>query len=153
MRRDRGTGRLAGDDRAVSVTLDYALTLVIATLVVTALFVTAGEFVADQREQVIRTELQVVGQHVASDVERADRLSVAGSGAETVVVNASLPDRVSGDGYAIDVSSSGWINLSSDPSGVAVSVRVDTKTPLRDGAVSGGDLAVVYDGGELEVVS
>ena len=55
-------------DRGQSVPLGYALSIGITTLLVIALVFTAGGYVEDQRERVVRTELGVVGQQLASDV-------------------------------------------------------------------------------------
>jgi hypothetical protein len=149
----RGGASLTDTSRGVSITVDYTLTLAIATLVVTSLFITGGNFVADQREEVVRTELQVIGQHVAADVARADRLGQAGASGTRVALNTTLPGRVSGVGYTVDVDSSGTIRLTAPDQSVSVAVEVDTAADLQDTRVSGGNLLVVYESGELEVTA
>jgi hypothetical protein len=148
------------DDRGQSTTLDYTLSLAVATLVLTALFTTAGDFVTDQRQDVIRTELSVIGQHVASEVTAADRLVQSGD-ADRLVANRSLPDRATGSSYSIDIADAPGgpqlrqVTLSTENPEVSVTVRFRTATDLVETAVQGGDVTVVYDPGsdELEVQS
>jgi len=89
------------DSRAVSTTLGYVLSLAIATLLITGLIIAGGGYVDAQREQVIRDELTVVGQQLAADVERADRLVRAGEAPLTVRVNKTFSDRVTGSNYRV----------------------------------------------------
>lgn len=64
-------------DRGTSTTLSYVLTLSIATVLVGGLIVAGSTFVKDNREEVIRQELQVIGEHIASNIEQVDRYAVA----------------------------------------------------------------------------
>jgi len=155
-------GRLAeprARRRAVSRTLDYTLTLAIATIVITGLFIAASDFVSDQRERVVRTELSVIGQRIATDVNSADRLVAAGRASQTdLTVHQSLPAQVTGSTYTVEVAEqhgNQWINLTTASLDVSVSVRVNTTTPLTETAIGGGEVSVVYDSGanELEVTS
>lgn len=153
-------------DRAVTTTLEYALSLAIATLVVTGLLVAGADFVSDQRERVVRSELRVVGQQLASDVQRADRLARAGTGADLLTLNASYPDRVAGVGYTVEVipdakpvvaGDQRQLALSSHSEDVTVTVRMRVESNLASTSVPGGDVAIVYDATDsppvLEVVS
>lgn len=147
---------LDGRGRGQSTTLQYTLTLAVATLVVTGLFVAAGDLVTSEREQVVRTELEVVGQQLAGELSAADRLVRSSEGTQALAINVSLPPEVTGAGYTVAVSDDGtdqWINLTAASPDVSVSVRVDTGTDLADGSVQGGDLSIVYDGSALEVRS
>ncbi|WP_436909966.1 DUF7266 family protein [Halosimplex marinum] len=144
-------GGLPSANRGQSTALEYTLALAVASLVITGLLVTAGDFVTQQRSEVVRTELGVVGQQLAGDVVAADRLARAGASTETVAVNASLPGTVAGAGYNIEVADTGsgqWLNLSTADPSVSVSVRFETDTAVATGSVSGGDVSVVYDEGE-----
>ncbi|WP_415381139.1 hypothetical protein [Halosimplex sp. TS25] len=153
----RRYGGLASASRGQSTTLEYTLALAVASLVITGLFVAAGDFVTQQRTEVVRTELGVVGQQLAGDVVAADRLVEAGASTDTVAVNASLPPTIAGSHYSVAVTHTGseqWLNLSTSDPSVSVSVRIKTKTTVATGAVSGGsDVSVVYDpsGPNLEV--
>jgi len=141
------------DSRAVSTTLGYVLTLAIAALLVTGLITAGGNYVENEREQVIRDELTVIAQQLAADIERADRLARAASGSSTTVaLNQTFSDQVTGTTYRIDLDSSDETVVveSLDPS-IAISVEVQTTTPLRDSTVDGGSVQVRLASGALEV--
>lgn len=137
-------------DRAVSSTLNYVLSLAIATLLVTGLFIAGGDFVDDRRTNVIRSELQVVGQQVAADAVRADRMISASDSASsaTVRINQSLPPRVVGASYRV------WFVPASGPSDperivlnttdpeVTVTVVLNTDTDLQESQVRGGNFVI-----------
>lgn len=144
--------------RGQSTSLDYTLSLAVAALVVTGLFAAAGDFVSEQRERVVRTELGVVGQQLASEVVAADRLVRAGDETRHLAVNATMPRRVAGTGYTVTVAGAGgthWLNLTTEDPPVSVSVRVETETDVATGSVDGGKIDVVYDPAtdRLEVAS
>lgn len=71
----RKKGQFDGDDRGVSMTVSYILGLSIAFLLVIGLFLTAGDFVTEQRETSIRTEMEVLGEQIATDITLADRMA------------------------------------------------------------------------------
>jgi len=146
------------DGRAQSTSLDYTLSLAIAALLVTGLVTAASGFVADSREQVVRTELEVVGEHVANELVAADRLARAGAETNTLTVSKPLPARVAGAGYSIETNTDGstqWVNLTASDPDVTVSVRVRTATPIAETAIAGGTVTITYDpsADELEVSS
>lgn len=154
--RRTGTRCLATDERAVSTTLGYALSLTVATLLVGGLLVASGGFVEDQRERTVRGELQVIGQQVSADVAAADRLVETDGTNDKVVVTRNLPETVTGVRYAIAVESDEgetYLVLSTDSPDVSVQVHLATETPVTPTDVSGGDVRVVYDPSvdELEV--
>lgn len=135
-------------DRAVSPALNYVLSLAIATMLTTGLLLAGGNFVADRQEQVIRTELEVIGQQVTSDIQRADRLVTAGRGNTDVTVNQTLPDRITGTTYQIVVDGTAdQIELSSTDPEVSIVLPVSTTTSLAaDTAADGGKVVVSYEG-------
>lgn len=142
-------------DRAVSTTVSYVLSVAIAAMLVAGLLMAGGDFVSDRREQVVRTELRVIGQQVAADLGRVDRMVEAGDTVETARVNVTFPERVTGNAYTIlikETPQSRVLVNSSDPD-VAVEVHVDTTTPLAESSASGGTVSVWYDDSddELEV--
>lgn len=154
-RRSRVT-RFVRDDRAVSTTLGYVLSLAIASILVSGLMLAGGGFVESEREQVIRSELEVVGQTLVADIEGADRLASAIDG--TVSVRSSLPRRVGSSAYTIVLTDQGGgvteITLTAASVDVSVDLRLVTNTDLAATSVEGGELVVVYDAsgpGELEV--
>lgn len=146
-RPDRGGH--SGRDRGQSTTLDYTLALGVAALAISGLFVAGGDFVNDRRQEVVRTELGVVGQQLADDIAASDRLVQAGNETETVRVNASAPRRIAGVGYTISIDDDGggdlWVNLSTSDPDVTVPTRVETETDVATGSVPGGPVTVRYD--------
>jgi hypothetical protein len=149
-------------DRAVSVTLGYVLALAISTLLVTGLVVAGGGFVEDQREQVIQQELNVIGQHLASNLEKADRLASSGSGSSTVVaINQTFSSQVTGTTYNVGLVEAdptagepAQIELSSARPEVSTTVNVTTLQATVDGdsATNGGAISVQYDPSTDELV-
>lgn len=147
--------RLGGDDRAVSTTVSYVLTLSITALLVSGLLLAAGGLVDDQRERATRTELEVFGQRIADGVADADRLAATTD--ERVRVRVDLPERAAGTGYSVDVEPSAdaahphELVLRSGGAETTVSVAIGTRAPLADARVSGGSVLIAYDGstGEL----
>jgi FlaG/FlaF family flagellin (archaellin) len=145
------------DERAVSTTLAYVLSLAIASLLISGLMIAAGGFVETEREQVVSSELEVVGQTLVADLEGADRLASTIDG--TVSVRSSLPRRVGSATYTITLTDEGGgvttVTLAASSVGVSVDVRLVTNTPVAAGTLEGGELVVVYDAAaaspELEV--
>ncbi|WP_135364427.1 DUF7266 family protein [Halosimplex halophilum] len=141
--------------RGQSTALEYTLSLAVASLVITGLFLAAGEFVTDQRDGVVRTELGVVGEQLAGEVAAADRL-VRASDTDSLSLEASLPETVAGASYTIavdDRATGQWLNLTSQDPDITVTVRLETETDLRPDTVPGGRVTLVYDAGadRLEV--
>lgn len=141
-------------DRAVSSTLNYVLSLGIMAILVTGLLSAGGGFVEDRQEQVIQSELEVIGQQVASDIQRADRLVTAGDGNQRVNLTQTLPDEISGSRYrmSLETSPSELILTSDDPER-SVSIRVRNSTSLRASTVDGGPVRVTYNSSKLEVTN
>lgn len=139
-------------DRAVSTPLAYVLNLAIVAVLLTGLIVGGTNLVRDNRESVVRTELRVIGQQVASDVQQADRLVESASTANPkVAVQQRYPQAVAGSSYTVRLvetssPSRQFLNLTtSGSSEVTVAVRVPTRTPIEDGSVvNGGDVVVRY---------
>lgn len=159
-RRDDRSGRagsrtLAADDRAVSTMLSYILTLSITAILISGLLLTGGNVVETQQERTAQSELRVIGQQVAADLNAADRLADA-TDAGQAAVSREYPDRVVGTTYTIAVDgSAGEVLLEADRFGVRVTVPFVTETPVADATVSGGDVVVTYQSGpdELEVTN
>ncbi|QSG05906.1 DUF7266 family protein [Halapricum desulfuricans] len=155
MREDAaGTGRdtcaATRDDRAVSTTVNYVLGLSITFLLITGLFLAGGNFVQDQRETSIETELQVVAEQLAADVESADQL-VQTTENGTVVVERSVPSRVSGTGYTIAVeggSDPRLVLTSNDPE-IEVTAQFSNRTAVQPTRITGGPIQVTETGGQL----
>ncbi|GAA0198433.1 hypothetical protein ACFFQF_15180 [Haladaptatus pallidirubidus] len=148
--RDR-TEAATNRDRGVSVTVNYALNLVVATLLIAGLLTATGGMVEDQRRDAVRTELQVIGQRLSADVQTADRL--VQTGGTTVAIESSLPERVAGVPYSVTVEPGVFVLETSRPR-VTVRVSFVTTTTVEETAISGGSMTIVRaDSGELEVRS
>ncbi|RDI70819.1 DUF7266 family protein [Halopelagius longus] len=150
-RRGPTLAALSGTDRAVSTAIGYVLTLIITTMLVSGLLFASGQFVEDEREQVVREELSTLAEQLAAGVADADRLS-SGDEAGTVRVAVDLPTRVAGNAYLVEVSNESTppdkpnrtvVTLSDTVSGVSASVTVPTAREAAPRAVSGGPLVVV----------
>jgi hypothetical protein len=140
--------------RAVTSTLSYVITLAIATVLVTGLLVAGGDFVGDQRQEVIRTEMRVVGQQVAADIQRVDRLVQTGEATHTVNLTQQYPDSVTGSPYEIHLVPAGensHVALNSTLQRVTVRVNVLNETSIGETRSNGGTVRVVYTGDKLEV--
>lgn len=142
-------------DRAVSVTVNYVMTITIATLLLSGLAVSAGGLIESQSESAIHSELEVLGQQLAADVESADRLATVAEGSNAEVrIETRLPTRVAGTGYTIDVAGD-TIELRTASPEVSVSVRftasegtlVETERPVQ-----GGNVRIEWNGGERLVI-
>lgn len=154
-----------GDERAVSVTVGYVLMLAVSTLLLSGLFIAGGSFVDTERERAAQGELTVVGERVAADLMTVERLAgTAESPADlTVVRPVSLPDRVSGTGYRVTVTTAGTegtVTLESDRADATVEVpfRARSDTKIRNATLTGGDLRIHWvpdpgldSGGEVVV--
>lgn len=140
----RESGR---DDRAVSFTVSYVLTIAIAVLLVSGILFTAGELVRDQRDGAIRDEGSVVADETAATVMAVDRLARMGS-ESTASVAVPLPRTLSGQPYTVTlrVTDSGpVVVVRTDSPAVAVTLPVVVEEPVTDSTVSGGPARVVYD--------
>lgn len=148
---------LADDARGVSVTVNYALNLLVATLLIAGVLTATGGMVDDRRQSAARTELSVLGERIAAELMAADRLAVVaddGPATEpTVEVAVSLPERVAGSHYEVSITTSpAEIVLRSEHPDETVTVSFHHVTPVAETTVHGGDLEIVLtDDGDLEV--
>jgi len=147
------------DERAVSSTLSYTLTLAITAILITGLLTAGGAFVSDQRETVVRSELRTVGQQMAADIERADRLVRAAdtSGATTVRITDQYPDRLAGTTYSTELVSNApgpakqeLVLEAVDPD-VRVTVSMYLQSDVGNSNAGSGAMAVRYTGSELVI--
>ncbi|WP_266077463.1 DUF7266 family protein [Haladaptatus caseinilyticus] len=146
--RDR-TGTSIDCNRGVSVTVNYALNLVVATVLIAGLLTATAGMVEDHRRDAARTELHVIGQRLSADTQTADRLVQVGG--KTVVVETSLPERVAGVSYSVTVEPDAFVLKTTGPQ-VTVRVSFATATPVKETTTSGGSVTIVRtDDGELEV--
>lgn len=149
-------------DRSVSVALNYILVLAISSVLVTGLLIAGGSFVEDNRERVINSELTVIGNHVAGNVEQVDRLVTAShdnlgsSGDEPeAYINQSFQQEVTGSSYAIEIvdGTPTQVVLTSFDPDVTISVNVTVQNGVRDESrASTSAISVYYDSDSEEIV-
>ena len=139
-------------DRAVSVTVNYVMSLAITTLLISGLLMSTGDVVGDRRESVVRGELEVVGERISAGIETADRL--ARTGATEVTLEVSAPRRVGGMSYSISVDGANRVvTLETRDPDVIVEVPFRNRTNVATTTTSGGTVEVALTGGDLEVRS
>jgi len=141
-------------DRGTSVTVGYVLALAIATALVSGLLIAGGGFVSDRRADVVEQELTVIGQQVATNIEKADRLVTASDGSTTVNVNQTFPRDVTGTTYDLEVveQSEPIVRLESSRPEVSVEVSIFNQTDVGASNASGGPISVRYDDSDDELV-
>lgn len=150
----RGRGRphqdslatVGGQDRAVSFTVSYVLTIAVAVVLVSGVLLAAGGTVRDQRQQTLRYGASVVADETAAAVMQADRLARIGTPSE-VAVALDLPERLAGEPYVVRLESdrgSVSISVTATAPPTAVSVPLANRTSVRETAVPGGPTRVVY---------
>lgn len=142
-------------DRAVSVTVNYVMTITIATLLLSGLVVSTGGLIESQSEEAIRSELDVLGQQLAADLGSADRLAAVATGNNAEVrLESALPTRVAGTGYTIDVTGDTIVLRTTDPE-VSVSVQFTVSEGMvveTERTVRGGNVLIEWDGDNRLVI-
>lgn len=143
------------NDRAVSVTVNYALGLAVATMLMSGLLFATGDMLDSRQEVAIRGELDVIGQRLAAGLMSADRLVEAGG--DDVTVRVDMPARVAGSGYNIEVTATAggsYILLESHDPVASANVTFVNRTTVESRTVTGGDVQIVLGiDGDLEVES
>ncbi|WP_226010297.1 DUF7266 family protein [Halomicrobium salinisoli] len=143
--------RLIPDDRAVSTTVSYVITVGIALALVTGLIAAGTTMVEDQNRRTTQSQLQTIGHQVAGTLELADR-TVRGSDSVTELnLTVDLPEQVVGSEYYVDVQDD-MVAVNASDVGVSMPVdySVERNVVERDG-YEGGTLYVTYESGDLEV--
>ena len=144
---------LAADDRGVSTTLGYTLTLSITAVLVAGLLTAGGALIEDQRRTVAADELTVSGQQLAVGFEDADRLAATTDNG-TVRVNLWLPEGVAGGGYTLtirneptppDQPARATIVASAEGVDVTRNVSFRTENPAANRTIPGGPVTIRYN--------
>lgn len=146
-------------DRGQSVSINYTLSLIIVTLLMSGLFIAMSDFLDDERERTTRSELTVLGNRIAADIATADRLART-SDDGVVEVRTTIPRTVAGSEYDVDIASTQvgstgyWdveITLQAPVVSVLRTVQVRTDIEVVDSDVDGGRYVVHFDGSTIEV--
>lgn len=126
-------------DRGISVAVNYALTLAIATVLLSGLLFSTGDLVEDRQQEVYIEELRVVGERLAAKITAADQLAQTNPGA--VHLNVTTPTAVGGADYDIEVNASGSgseLVLTTRKPAVEVTVAFVNATAIEPTTVEGG---------------
>lgn len=141
-------------DRGVSTTLSYVFSLVIIMMLLSGLFGAAGDIVEDQQERVIRSEMRVVGNHLAADIRSVDRLSLRTSDGG-VRVTSDLPGKLARRNYIVRIENPGGdryrINISSKDPHITESTFLRTNATLVTNEFNGGNVEISFNGSHIEV--
>lgn len=136
--------------RGTSTALGYVLTLAIATLLVAGLILAGGAFVQEHREQVIRQELRVVGEHLASNAEQVDRYAGAAETVERARVAQRMPATVTGSAYSVTLTDGSppelHLNATRPRVSVVVEVTIEDADSVVESHANGGSIAVFCGG-------
>lgn len=137
-------------DRAVSSTLEYVFGIAIATLLLGALIGGTAGLVETQQDSAIRSEMEVLGQRLAADLTTVDRL--AQTNATTVRLETSLPERVAGVDYDVNVTASGEFVFETEDPEISITIGFVNATDIEPTTLDGGDLRIEQAAdGDLEV--
>ena len=144
---------LGDDDRGVSVTLGYTLTLSITAVLVAGLLTAGGGLIEGQQRTVAADGLSVSGQQLAAGFEDADRLA-ATTDTGTVRVNVWLPDSVAGGRYTLTIRNES--NQANQPALTTIvakaenmevtrNVSLRTENPVANRTLRGGPVTIRYN--------
>ena len=121
------------DDRAVSTQLSHVFGIAMTALLITVILTGAATHVQNQRSSVVQTQLDTIGNRLASEIERVDALGRQGG---TVSVETTVQSTVSGQNYDVQLAAGtacDTTNFHTDSCLVleAVSMPVTTRVPLN----------------------
>ena len=157
-RRRRDAVACGGSDRAVSVTVNYVISLSLTAILISGMLVAGGSFLEDRRESVTRGEFDVLGEQLAAGISQADTL--AATGAEELRVAVHLPDTAAGSSYLVRVTEVSppddpptagepgeyVLSFASPATDLTRNVTVRTVLPLTETEVPGGRIVIVLRG-------
>jgi hypothetical protein len=143
-------------DRAVSAVVGYAIMLVVIGILTSVMILGATNYVGAQRTDVTRTELTVVGNHLAADLTAADSLAGSLSSTGSATVQSDLAEFVAGGSYRIEIAGTDsdheyTITVHSDREDVTRTLTVMTDHDVTTGEFQGGRLTLSVTPDRLEV--
>lgn len=144
------------DARGGTTPISYALTIVIATILITGLVIAGSTHVSDQRSRTAQGQMDAVAQQVAGSLEVADRLVRADVDDEpsALELERDLPRQIQTTGYSVTITGSDVVVSSplSDRD-VRVSYEIDPTTDIdTDTTVRGGTIVISWDTSSDELV-
>ncbi len=143
-------------DRGLSTVVGYAIMLTVIAILTSGVILGVTSYVNAERTDVTRTELTVVGNHLAADLTTADTLAGTLSSEGAATLQADLTESVAGGSYRIEISETDQtqeyaIAVHSDRYDETRTVRVVTDHPVTTGTFSGGPLRISVTDTDLEV--
>lgn len=146
---------MTGRERAVSVPINYTMSIVVVTVLMTGLMISTADQLEAQQERTVESEFGVLGNRLAADVSAADRLAVTTEGTpdDVVAVRTDIPKTVADVNYRIEITSTEivagesyqvvftFVALGLD---VTEEVRLKTATRVVNTTVTGGQYVVEY---------
>lgn len=163
MRRDRSGLAPRRRDRGQSISVNYTLSLIIVTVLISGLFIAMSGYLDAERERVTRSELSVIGNRLAADIATTDRLANVTTNGKAEV-RTDVPSTIAGADYNYDVGS--WspgsgvpfyiveLTFKAPDTQVQRTIRVKTAHEVvNDTDINGGRFVVTYTSasGTLEV--
>lgn len=144
-------------DRGVSFPLSHAVTLAIATALVSGLVLSAGALLSSEYEQTTDRSVSNVAADLVADLAAVDRL-VDGEDA-TATLAVSSPGQVAGRPYIVSLAAPGPCGDDGRPT-VCLSLVVPgtdaertvpfrNETPVANSSAPGGSIAIEYRDGAL----
>ena len=141
---------MSGTDRGTVPALTYVLAIGITSLLIAGLLITANGYLTDRREQVVRNELEVVGERLAAEVVAADQVSDGGG---RVAQRTTVPTDIAGAGYHVSLAdcptAGACLRLeSADPDvNASATVPVNNRSDIRLARVDPRTIRIVTEPG------
>lgn len=143
--------RLTTDERGVSRMFSYMLTIGIAMMLVTGLFVSGSALVENQQEETVRSQMSVVGERVAGSLEVADRLVRSPEETRELRLSRQLPSDLAGTTYTLSIDSD-TVVVREAGDDLSVETAFKTQTAVSTTSLAGGDIVIKYDTTSEELV-
>lgn len=143
---------LWADERGVSTTLGYVLTLSITAILISGLLMAGGSMVEDQRDRIAQQELSVSAEQFASGLNDGDRLAQSADGG-VMRVRIWLPERIAGGSYTLELINESapanqparaTIIATAQGANAEATVSIRTGVPVANRTVLGGPVVVSH---------
>jgi hypothetical protein len=135
------------DDRGVSVAVSHAVTLGIATILITGLLLGGNQLLEDQKQRVAESGLENVGAAVMSEIDRFDAYNTSAVDGN-LSVRTNQPERLAGATYDVRLfadADGAQLRLRASEVDRVVRIRFENQTSVCESTVTGGDMRVGYD--------
>ncbi len=144
------------DERAVSTTVGYVLTLAIGAVLLSGVVIGVGGVLDSQTDRAVHGDLSVVGQGVVANLESADRLARTAEAGRTdpavdpadgtaaVEIEVDLPRRVAGVPYTVEVGPDA-VTVRTDRPAASVRIPHVARVDVAETTLRGGPVRMTYD--------